>query len=93
MAVVGTTVVDTAVVGALLVEINDEMTAADRRYIAAASVAGLTDQPVELVPRPETFARCAILQAVDLVGSEPKSTFDMPRVTGWAGRVGALDAV
>ena len=35
-------------VGALLVEINDEMTAADRRYIAAASVAGLTDEPIEL---------------------------------------------
>jgi putative transposase len=35
-------------VGALLVEINDEMTAADRRYIAAASVAGITDQAVEL---------------------------------------------
>ena len=35
-------------VGALLVEINDEMIAADRRYIAAASVAGLTDEPVEL---------------------------------------------
>ena len=35
-------------VGALLVEINDEMIAADRRYIAAASVAGLTDQPIEL---------------------------------------------
>jgi transposase-like protein len=35
-------------VGALLVEINDEMIAADRRYIAAASVAGITDQPIEL---------------------------------------------
>jgi putative transposase len=35
-------------VGALLAEINDEMIAADRRYIAAASVAGLTDQPIEL---------------------------------------------
>ena len=35
-------------VGALLVEINDEMIAAERRYIAAASVAGLTDEPVEL---------------------------------------------
>jgi putative transposase len=34
-------------VGALLVEINDEMIAADRRYIAAASVAGITDQPIE----------------------------------------------
>ena len=35
-------------VGALLVEINDEMIAAERRYIAAASVADLTDQPSEL---------------------------------------------
>ncbi|MGE0304492.1 MAG: IS256 family transposase [Acidimicrobiia bacterium] len=35
-------------VGALLVEINDEMIAAERRYIAAASVADLTDQPTEL---------------------------------------------
>jgi transposase-like protein len=35
-------------VGALLTEINDEMIAADRRYIAAASVAGLTDEPIEL---------------------------------------------
>ena len=35
-------------VGALLVEINDEMIAADRRYIAAASVAGITNEPVEL---------------------------------------------
>jgi putative transposase len=35
-------------VGALLAEINDEMIAADRRYIATASVAGLTDQPIEL---------------------------------------------
>jgi putative transposase len=35
-------------VGALLVEINDEMIATDRRYIAAASVAGLTDEPIEL---------------------------------------------
>ena len=35
-------------VGALLVEINDEMIAAERRYIAAASVADLTDQPAEL---------------------------------------------
>ena len=34
-------------VGALLVEINDEMIAAERRYIAAASVADLTDQPGE----------------------------------------------
>lgn len=35
-------------VGALLVEINDEMLAAERRYIAAASVADLTDNPTEL---------------------------------------------
>ncbi len=35
-------------VGALLVEINDEMIAAERRYIAAASVADLTTEPVEL---------------------------------------------
>ncbi len=35
-------------VGALLVEINDEMIAAERRYIAAASVADITDQPAEL---------------------------------------------
>ena len=35
-------------VGALLVEINDEMIAAERRYIAAASVADLTDEPAEL---------------------------------------------
>jgi transposase-like protein len=35
-------------VGALLVEINDEMIAAERRYIAAASVADLTDQATEL---------------------------------------------
>jgi transposase-like protein len=35
-------------VGALLVEINDEMIAAERRYIAAASVADLTDNPTEL---------------------------------------------
>ncbi|MEQ1731455.1 MAG: IS256 family transposase, partial [Vicinamibacterales bacterium] len=34
--------------GALLVEINDEMVAAERRYIAAASVADLTEQPGEL---------------------------------------------
>jgi transposase-like protein len=40
-------------VGALLVEINDEMIAAERRYIAAASVADLTDQPAELaLPAP-----------------------------------------
>ena len=35
-------------VGALLVEINDEMVAAERRYIAAASVADLSDTPNEL---------------------------------------------
>jgi len=35
-------------VGALPVEINDEMIAAERRYIAAASVAELTDHNVEL---------------------------------------------
>ena len=35
-------------VGALLVEINDEMIAAERRYIAANSVAELTGQPTEL---------------------------------------------
>jgi putative transposase len=35
-------------VGALLVEINDEMIAAERRYIAAASVADLTDNTTEL---------------------------------------------
>ena len=35
-------------VGALLVEINDEMIAAERRYIAAASVADLSDKPNEL---------------------------------------------
>ncbi|MFT3851369.1 MAG: IS256 family transposase [Ilumatobacteraceae bacterium] len=35
-------------VGALLVEINDEMIAAERRYIAAASVAELTDNNAEL---------------------------------------------
>jgi putative transposase len=35
-------------VGALLVEINDEMIAAERRYIAAATIAELTGQPAEL---------------------------------------------
>jgi len=35
-------------VGALLVEINDQMVAAERRYIAAASVAELTTNPDEL---------------------------------------------
>ena len=33
---------------ALPVDIKDEMLAAERRYIAAASVAELTDQPTEL---------------------------------------------
>ena len=35
-------------VGALLIEINDEMIAAERRYIAANSVAELTTTPSEL---------------------------------------------
>jgi len=35
-------------VGALLVEINDEMISAERRYIAAGSVADLTDNPSEI---------------------------------------------
>ena len=35
-------------VGALLVEINDEMITAERRYIAAASIAELTDGTTEL---------------------------------------------
>ena len=35
-------------VGALLVEINDEMIAAERRYIAAAAVAELDGHPGEL---------------------------------------------
>ena len=35
-------------VGALLVEINDEMTAPERRYIAAATVAELTGGTAEL---------------------------------------------
>jgi putative transposase len=35
-------------VGALLVEINDEMISAERRYIAAASVADLTDNAGEI---------------------------------------------
>lgn len=39
-------------VGALLVEINDEMIAADRRYIAAASVAVLLDDDIELPSLP-----------------------------------------
>jgi putative transposase len=39
-------------VGALLVEINDEMIAADRRYIAAASLTGLTDHDTELTSLP-----------------------------------------
>jgi putative transposase len=39
-------------VGALLVELNDEMVAAERRYIAAASVADLTDNHTELTSLP-----------------------------------------
>jgi putative transposase len=39
-------------VGALLVEINDEMIAADRRYIAAASVAAIIEQEGELASLP-----------------------------------------
>ena len=39
-------------VGALLVEINDEMIAADRRYIAAASLTGLTDHDTQLTSLP-----------------------------------------
>ena len=39
-------------VGALLVEINDEMIAADRRYIAAASVAVLFDDDNQLPSLP-----------------------------------------
>ena len=43
-------------VGALLVEINDEMIAAERRYIAAASVATILDDPalpsLPTAPRP-----------------------------------------
>jgi putative transposase len=39
-------------VGALLVEINDEMIAADRRYIAAASVAVLLDDDNQLPSLP-----------------------------------------
>ncbi len=39
-------------VGALLVEINDEMIAADRRYIAAASVATIDDLNTELQSLP-----------------------------------------
>jgi len=35
-------------VGALLVDTNDEMIASERRYIAAASIADLTDQTTEL---------------------------------------------
>jgi putative transposase len=35
-------------VGALLVDVNDEMIAAERRYIAAASVAELTNNTGEL---------------------------------------------
>jgi putative transposase len=39
-------------VGALLVEINDEMIAAERRYIAAASVADLVDHNTQLPSLP-----------------------------------------
>ena len=39
-------------VGALLVELNDEMIAADRRYIAAASLTSLTDHDTELTSLP-----------------------------------------
>ena len=39
-------------VGALLVEINDEMIAADRRYIAAASIAPVLDDDSELTSLP-----------------------------------------
>lgn len=39
-------------VGALLVEINDEMIAAERRYIAAASVATLLDNHTQLPSLP-----------------------------------------
>jgi len=37
-------------VGALLVEVNDEMISADKRYIAAASVAALTDREENQIP-------------------------------------------
>lgn len=43
-------------VGALLVEINDELIAAERRSIAAASVAELTNNTAERVPRQATVA-------------------------------------
>jgi transposase-like protein len=39
-------------VGALLVETNDEMLAADRRYIAEASLAELTDPDTEVTSLP-----------------------------------------
>jgi putative transposase len=39
---------DIRLVGALLVEINDEMIAAERRYIAAASLADITNRPAGL---------------------------------------------
>ena len=39
-------------VGALLVEINDEMIAAERRYIAAASVAAVNEQEGALASLP-----------------------------------------
>ena len=35
-------------VGALLAEINDEMMAVERRYIAAASIAPVLEQPTPL---------------------------------------------
>jgi transposase-like protein len=39
-------------VGALLVELNDEMVAAERRYIAAASIVELIDDHAELPSLP-----------------------------------------
>src|SRR3954470_4659981 len=39
-------------VGALLVELNDEMIAAERRYMAAASITDLIDEPVQLASLP-----------------------------------------
>ena len=51
-------------VGALLVEINDEMIAAERRYIAAASVAELTDHNVELAGvDPRSWTRVSVSHA------------------------------
>jgi putative transposase len=43
-------------VGALLVEISDEMIPAERQYIPAASVADLTDQPAKLTSPPSPRA-------------------------------------